>query len=30
MEQMPGGGGGVLNGCLGRELQPRHSNPDPI
>ena len=30
---MPGGGGGgvgVHNRCLGREVWPKHSNPDPI
>ena len=24
-----GGGGGVLNRCLGREVRPGRSNPDP-
>ena len=25
-----GGGGGVLNRCLGREVRPGRSNPDPV
>ena len=25
-----GGGGGVLNRCLGREVRPGCSNPDPV
>ena len=28
---LPGeGGGGVLNRCLGREVRPGRSNPDPV
>ena len=28
--ESPGGGGGVLNRCLGREVRPGLSNPDPV
>ena len=24
------GGGGILNRCLGREVRPGRSNPDPV
>ena len=27
---LPGGGGGVLNGCFGREVRLGRSNPDPV